>query len=157
MSRRRYNRTYSFGNMVWLYIWVALLAFFLTMRLFDKDRSYSVIDPSRVAIASYRTEPGQHPDEVRQTIKTFFGKYAESATKVAICESGLNPYAKNKNSTATGVLQIIRGTWEGYKCDGERTNAVDNIRCGFKIFVKNGYRFNTTGGWSASHACHQQP
>ncbi|MEK6881186.1 MAG: transglycosylase SLT domain-containing protein [Nanoarchaeota archaeon] len=32
--------------------------------------------------------------------------------KVAICESGLNPNAKNPNSTASGLFQFLKTTWD---------------------------------------------
>jgi len=34
------------------------------------------------------------------------------ALAIAHCESGLNPRAKNPNSTASGVFQFIRSTWK---------------------------------------------
>lgn len=33
------------------------------------------------------------------------------ALKIARCESNLNPYAKNPNSSATGLFQFTSGTW----------------------------------------------
>lgn len=86
---------------------------------------------------------------------TYFGEHTDRAMKVIKCESGGNPKAKNKNSTATGLFQIIEGTWRSYRCEGDRTNPSDNIACAWKIYERNGYRFNTNGGWSASYACHQ--
>ena len=38
--------------------------------------------------------------------------------RIAKCESGLKPNAKNPTSTATGIFQIIIGTWDGNKCLG---------------------------------------
>ena len=72
-------------------------------------------------------------------------KYSEEAglststmLKIARCESGFNPKAKNPTSTATGVYQVIIGTWKHFKCEGERTNAEDNIKCGMKIAKTSG-------------------
>lgn len=74
---------------------------------------------------------------------------------IAYCESGnhtrsgcvgpINPSAKNPRSTATGVFQILIGTWHAYGCTGERTNAADNIRCARKIYDESG-----TTPWNAS-------
>ena len=56
-----------------------------------------------------------------------------------------NPNAKNPNSTASGVFQFIRGTWNEM-CEGDVFNENDNIRCGVKILSqKNGIRH-----WEAS-------
>jgi hypothetical protein len=82
--------------------------------------------------------------------------------EIAYCESGIqtphdcygpiNPAAKNKYSTATGVFQILIGTWHNYKCTGDRTNADDNIACARKIYDARGTR-----DWNASrHAWSNQ-
>lgn len=68
--------------------------------------------------------------------------------KVAFCESSFNPEAKSNSSTATGLFQIIIGTWNHYKCTGDRTNADDNIKCAKKIYDKRG-----TQDWNASKHC----
>ncbi len=57
---------------------------------------------------------------------------------VARAESQFNPSAKNPHSTATGVFQILVGTWHGYGCTGERTNAKDNISCARVIYEESG-------------------
>ena len=70
--------------------------------------------------------------------------------RVARCESGfkLNPNAKNPDSTATGIFQIIIGTWDGNLCEGERWDFVDNIDCAYKIYAKRGLQ-----PWNASKNC----
>lgn len=57
---------------------------------------------------------------------------------IAKCESGLNPNAMNKKSTATGLFQIINGTWKHYKCTGGITNPQDNIKCAMKLATLSG-------------------
>ena len=70
--------------------------------------------------------------------------------KVARCESGfnLNANAKNPDSTATGIFQIVIGTWDGNRCTGERWDFVDNIDCAYKIYAKRGLQ-----PWNASKHC----
>lgn len=58
---------------------------------------------------------------------------------------GLDPEARNPNSTATGIFQILSGTWQSNHCTGERTNFVDNIWCGWKIRKASG-----NGPWISS-------
>lgn len=59
---------------------------------------------------------------------------------VARAESSFNPTIKNPNSTATGVFQILIGTWKGYGCAGSRIDAADNISCARKIYDTEGTR-----------------
>lgn len=68
--------------------------------------------------------------------------------RVAKCESGLRPEAKNPNSTATGIFQIIIGTWDGNKCEGERWDFQDNIKCAYKLYQSRGFQ-----PWNASKYC----
>jgi len=65
--------------------------------------------------------------------------------EIARAESQFNHRAKNPHSTATGVFQILIGTWNGYGCTGERTNPIDNIACARKIYDAEGTR-----PWNAS-------
>lgn len=90
---------------------------------------------------------------VEDKIMAAFGPVVgPEAVKVAFCESSLNPYASHTNSSATGLFQIIKGTWNGYKCTGSRTDADDNISCAYKIYQNNGWGANAS--WGASKGCH---
>ena len=76
-------------------------------------------------------------------------KDAPVMVSIARAESQFNPKAKNPNSTATGVFQILIGTWNDpyYGCVGERTDPQDNIDCARKIYEKSG-----TVPWNSSKA-----
>lgn len=65
--------------------------------------------------------------------------------RIANAESSFDPSAKNASSTATGLFQIVKGTWALYGCTGERTNAQDNIACAKKIYASEG-----TAPWVSS-------
>lgn len=67
------------------------------------------------------------------------------AINIAYAESGLDPEAQNASSTAEGIYQILKGTWEAYDCSGDRLNATDNINCAMKIMKQSGYH-----AWDAS-------
>jgi len=59
--------------------------------------------------------------------------------EIARAESQFNEKAKNPNSTAKGVFQIISSTWKHNKCDGDIFKAEDNIRCAYKIQERSGF------------------
>ena len=65
---------------------------------------------------------------------------------VAKAESGFNPNAKNPNSSAKGIFQIISGTWKHFECQGEPMNAEDNISCAKKVLEGQGL-----GAWQESY------
>lgn len=58
--------------------------------------------------------------------------------RIAAAESSFDPKAKNPGSTATGLFQILAGTWKSYGCTGSRTNAADNIACAKKMYEESG-------------------
>lgn len=60
--------------------------------------------------------------------------------RIAQKESSMNPRAKNKSSSASGLFQIIAGTWYSNDCVGDKWNAEDNIRCAYKIQSKRGFQ-----------------
>lgn len=68
--------------------------------------------------------------------------------EIAKCESGGDPLIKNKTSSAKGYLQIINGTWSGFKCEGSVLNKEDNLACGYKIATQSGYHH-----WDESKKC----
>lgn len=55
---------------------------------------------------------------------------------LAEIESNLNPRAKNPNSTATGLFQFLKGTWDAH-CEGERTNPNDNAKCAMELYKEH--------------------
>jgi hypothetical protein len=68
--------------------------------------------------------------------------------KIARCESGNDPLAKNKSSSAKGLLQILDGTWESFQCTGDVLDPEDNMRCGVKIAMLSGLHH-----WDESRKC----
>lgn len=72
-------------------------------------------------------------------INQVFGAYGPAAVNVARCESGLNPGAYNP-SGATGLFQIMPGTWAGTsQAGGSPYNAYANAVAAHEIFVRDGY------------------
>jgi hypothetical protein len=66
-------------------------------------------------------------------------KEAEIMTAIAKAESQLNPKAKNRNSTASGIFQIIASTWYHYDCVGDKWDWKDNTNCAIKIMKRSGF------------------
>jgi hypothetical protein len=88
---------------------------------------------------------------IKDKIRLAFPEDPDMAVKVAFCESSLNPNAKSKGSTASGLFQIIRGTWKGYKCGDNPFDPDQNIACARKIYLRNGW--GSTASWDASSNC----
>ncbi len=74
-------------------------------------------------------------------------EFPDAPVMVRICEaeSGCTPEAKNPTSSALGGFQILKGTWEQYKCVGSRIEASSTIACARKIYDKEG-----TTPWNSS-------
>lgn len=95
---------------------------------------------------TYKSTP--FPIEVTKTPRVTFDSIHAILAKIARCESGNDPLAKNKKSSAKGLLQIIDGTWESFKCEGSVLNPDDNMRCGVKIATQSGLHH-----WNESRSC----
>lgn len=54
---------------------------------------------------------------------------------------GIDPQAKNPNSSARGMFQFLIGTWEDYNCEGSRTNIEDASKCAFKLYKQQSERY----------------
>ncbi len=77
---------------------------------------------------------------IESMITRAFGPYTPGALNIARCESGLNPAAYNPYSGASGLFQIIPGTWAGTsEARYSPFNAQANIAAAHEIFVRDGY------------------
>lgn len=68
---------------------------------------------------------------------------------IADAESDFRPNATNAHSSASGLFQILRGTWSYYQCEGnfetDRFDVDKNIACARKLYDKSG-----TSPWDPS-------
>ncbi len=71
----------------------------------------------------------------------------ETALKIALAESRLDPKAKNASSSASGIFQIIKGTWKAYSCSGDPFNHIDNIKCAALIAEDGWGAWKSSGNW----------
>ena len=112
----------------------------------EKNTSLALPKPAR---AEFGTEEGGNI--IKDKIRAIFGSEAETAIRVAFCESSLNPFARHRKSSAKGLFQIIDSTWRHFGCIGDPLNPDDNIRCAYKVWKK--YGWNSTASWRASYGC----
>ena len=61
----------------------------------------------------------------------------DRAVRIAKCESGLNPHAKNNHSSASGVFQLIAAHWRG---KFNPYNEYANIDYAFKLWQRSGWQ-----------------
>lgn len=79
--------------------------------------------------------------------------------RIGTCESNHRPNAKNRASTASGIFQILWGTWNSYDCEGSAFNFVDNVDCAYRIYTEQSKRYAKLGkvydfnDWNASRHC----
>jgi hypothetical protein len=88
---------------------------------------------------SYIRCKGEELGEPNEDIKTMI--------RIAKAESGYNPRAKNPTSTASGIFQIVYGTWNGNDCQGNAFGFKNNIDCARKLLIARGFQ-----PWVASKA-----
>lgn len=101
-------------------------------------------------------------EKKEMTVPELIEKYAKQykvnaslAYKIADCESDFNPKNKNPRSTASGVFQFLRGSWNYYgtqlwgSMKGKDVfNAEQNIELAMYVMSKRG-----TVDWNASRYC----
>lgn len=103
-----------------------------------------VASTTDVAMVASSTSASSKPPTPAQLVALTFSN-APVMLRVAKAESSFIPTAKNPDSSATGIFQILIGTWRAYGCTGSRTNAADNISCARKIYDAQG-----TTPWDSS-------
>ena len=68
-------------------------------------------------------------------ISVKYGLNQSELYKTLMCESGLRVDAKNPNSSAYGIAQFIKSTWDTY-CEGDRTDTKAQLRCMAEMWQK---------------------
>lgn len=102
--------------------------------------------PSPTIIPPTPTPTQSQEQLIEQEIRLVFGKAGDTAVKVARCESGLNPQAKNKISSARGLFQIMQ-SW--HKIDQKWLfNPNINILVAKQLYDEQGWN-----PWEASRWC----
>ena len=97
-------------------------------------------NPDQVDRAIADLQPADPPCDVVCIIRAVFPDSAEAgAIRVARCESRLDPNAKNPTSSATGLFQIVRGTWNAYADPGwSPTDPLHNTMTADRIWKSDG-------------------
>lgn len=65
-----------------------------------------------------------------------YGVDVETSLRIAMCESSLNPLARNPTSSASGLYAFTVGTWEYIGSPGDRFNADDSIKAFMEWYPK---------------------
>jgi len=87
-------------------------------------------------VPSSRTVPAAHVEAIIRARFAGTGQ-ADRAVRIARCESGLNPRAKNRRSSATGVFQLLSMHWRGRF---DPTNVWANVDYAFRLWRRSGWR-----------------
>lgn len=79
-------------------------------------------------------------DQIRTTLRIEGLEHlSDTFIKVAFYESTMNPNARGYAGPYFGLYQIYTGTWNGYGCEGDIFNAIDNTSCAIKIYRAEGW------------------
>lgn len=90
------------------------------------------------AIGGYGTSPA--PSKYDAEIERVWGPYADIGKAIMAVESSGNPNAKNKNSSASGLMQVLKGSW----LPGENPfDPATSIAQGHRVFMQ---KMRRTGG-----------
>lgn len=90
----------------------------------------------------YGNGPGVAPaaSQYDAQIEKVWGKYADVGKAIMSVESGGDPNAKNKNSSASGLMQVLKGSWK----EGENPfDPETSIKQGYRVFME---KMKATGG-----------
>jgi len=120
-------------------IFVILPASLGLLPINDKNTSAVIAEPPVAISATATPLKVETEGEIVAYIEKVFGNDSKVMLAIAKCESSLNPNAKNKTSTASGIFQIIKSTFEGTGKDwNKRFEARENIEAAKIIFDKRG-------------------
>lgn len=86
------------------------------------------------------------PQTIQEKICAVFTEDCKTALKVAKCESGFNPKAKNKQSSARGLFQIMSSVHQVK--EAWLFNPDTNIQIAHDLYIRQGW-----GPWTSSKSC----
>lgn len=99
------------------------------------------------------TSTNPNKQDIIAYTKQLFGD--DSFLPIIACESGFNTYAKNPNSTASGLAEFINSTWvtERKRMGRDpsldlKSNWIENIETAYYTVKHDGI-----GHWSSSRPC----
>lgn len=150
---RQHEREVERHKLLQILVSVAILTFFaftiLTKTLYDlthPSRSPSGMIEKVEVVKAAEPQKRSFCNDVVNCIRDVGEELGESNNdimtmiRISKKESNHNPRAKNRTSSASGVFQIIAGTWYSNDCVGDKWNAEDNIRCAYEIHKHRGFQ-----------------
>lgn len=157
--RGRYTTT-SMSPLKWLLVSFAGCWLLMWFGENYEVKAKGFISPASDAIVIREVEPGlieyrdreivtvKIPQTNEEIIRSVFGDKADEALKVAKCESGMNPKAKNKDSSARGLFQVLSYT-HGIRQDWLFDPLINSL-VAKQLYDNRG----NWGAWAASNGCH---
>lgn len=101
------------------------------------------------------TEPSPEPQYWRSVILAYAKRYGadpELLARVSWCESGYKPEAKNKASSASGIMEFLDSTFKSqslkYGIIGEKNDPYIQIELAARMIADGGIHH-----WDASSTC----
>jgi hypothetical protein len=128
---------------------ILTILFVLLKHFVFVEKTIVIYAKAKPVVVALPSQPRREPTP-KEVIEGVFGPKAKEALLVGFCESSLNPKAKHKLSSASGLFQIISPTWKRFKCVGDPFNSLDNATCAKLIYDHSGWF-----PWASSKACHK--
>jgi soluble lytic murein transglycosylase-like protein len=144
-KHRRYGFLPKYENSLSADTFVGIITILLFMGLVFHTLAPRASIQSSTATAApseaqnWRIKPACPENDVHCLIHQYSHKYGvntDTAIRIAECESNFDTYARNPNSTASGVYQFVSTTFENY-CTGDVFNPHNNIQCFMELYHKH--------------------
>ena len=154
--KKRYVPRYQFDALLVMFVTLLLLVLviILTPIVMAKGEFASPLNDNVVFVERHHTRVVEKPvfevpQSPKEIICAVFTDNCEEALRVANCESGLNPTAANKTSSARGLFQVMQ-SW--HKIDQKWLfHPYINTLVAKKLYDESGGSFSPH--WNASRHC----
>lgn len=95
--------------------------------------------PAPTQVATNLPPTLQVRPSIEQMILARFGAAGPRAVRIARCESGFNPRAKNRYSTAYGIFQFLDSTWRSTGI-AKTSDPALQIEAAYRLWLARGFQ-----------------